>query len=464
MKNNTIWINVTTSRNWTRPAVGIVRVERELMAGLQEKFPQNTVKLCVWQDGGFVSVDDEIPAPEQGVRIQTVQHNPPALSMSVMPKRQAVIAIAQGIHSLLPHKARPAYLASLARVKPFAKRMAGKLHAMRTHKKIRTVASADASRASTLSLPGVRGPSCSHPFQAGDILISVGLDWDWPFYKEFFWLRKNDGVKVVTCCYDLIPVLYPQYCVADVANLFSSYFLEIADGSDLIVCISKQTERDLLQMLDDVGGPKVKTHVFPLGDNVPGQGGAISPEVASLLEQPFILFVSSIERRKNHEVIYRAYHLLCKAGLSDKLPKVVFVGMQGWGVGDLMKDIELDPLTRGKIVRLNHVNDEELQSLYKASLFCVFPSLYEGWGLPVGEALSLGKVVVASDRGSLPEVGGDLVIYEDPWNATAWAEIIKKLVFDASFRLEQENKIKSNYARRTWSDSVNSVAEALNGL
>ena len=70
--------------------------------------------------------------------------------------------------------------------------------------------------------------------------------------------------------------------------------------------------------------------------------------------------------------------------------------MPGWGVGDLLKDIELDPLTKGMIVQLNHVNDAELLRLYESSMFCVFPSLYEGWGLPVGEALSLGKAVLCS--------------------------------------------------------------------
>lgn len=100
---------------------------------------------------------------------------------------------------------------------------------------------------------------------------------------------------------------------------------------------------------------------------------------------------------------------------------MVFVGMEGWGVGELLKDIELDPLTRGLIVRLNRVSDAELRVLYEAARFCVFPSMYEGWGLPVGEALSMGKVVICSNRGSLPEVG-EVVRYVDPRNPQAWAD------------------------------------------
>ena len=102
--------------------------------------------------------------------------------------------------------------------------------------------------------------------------------------------------------------------------------------------------------------------------------------VQAATKQPFILFVSTIERRKNHEVLYRAYHLLARQGTIESLPKLVFVGMPGWGVGDLLKEIELDPLTRGMIIQLHHVSDGELSYLYKKALFCVFPSLYEGVG------------------------------------------------------------------------------------
>jgi glycosyltransferase involved in cell wall biosynthesis len=150
----------------------------------------------------------------------------------------------------------------------------------------------------------------------------------------------------------LIPVLYPQYCVNDVANIFANYFLELADGSDMILCISKQSETDLKEMLAQMGGANPVTNVFPLGDNTPKSlNDKISPEVRAIILEPFILYVSTIERRKNHEILYRAYHLLCSQGEKARLPKLVFVGMPGWGVGELLKDIELDPLTQDLIVR-----------------------------------------------------------------------------------------------------------------
>jgi len=176
------------------------------------------------------------------------------------------------------------------------------------------------------------------------------------------------------------------------------------------------------------------------------------------------LFVSTIERRKNHEVLYRAYHLLARQGKAQSLPKLVFVGMPGWGVGDLMKDIELDPLTRGLIVQLHHVSDGELSHLYKKALFCVFPSLYEGWGLPVGEALAMGKAVIASGEGSLPEVGGDLVRYVPAWNAYAWADAISEYISQPELVAEAEYRVQSKYKPRQWADMAVRVLDLVHEL
>jgi glycosyltransferase involved in cell wall biosynthesis len=463
----TIWINVTTSANWHRSAVGIVRVERELRDNLRKLYPVGQFKECIWTGGGFSEFTagaGDTAAGEAKTDTVIEAHKPPAAPPSylfpVLPKRQALIAIAQGVISLVPDRLRPALDRLMRRSKAQVVKAMNYLTARSSRKQAKIVASGPQAKGNKAN----KGLVFSHPFQPGDVLISLGLDWSWTFYKDFYYLRTRDKVKIVTCCYDLIPVLYPQYCVGEVANLFTSYFLDVAEGSDLVLCISKQSEKDLLEMLDRTGGRKVKTHVFPLGDNVPSGGGEISREIEDVASQPFVLFVSSIERRKNHEVLYRAYHLLCKEGKRAQLPKLVFVGMPGWGVGDLLKDIELDPLTKGMIVQLNHVNDAELMRLYQSSLFCVFPSLYEGWGLPVGEALSLGKAVLCSDRGSLPEVGGVLVRYVDPWSSRAWADEIFRLATDDAWRLEWELKAKTQYDLRSWEGGAQSVKDAIDSV
>lgn len=462
-----VWMNITTSANWQRPPVGIVRVERSLCAELAKLYGTR-FKTCVWDGRKFIertpylrdqcttdSPRDEAQTPAKDTRLPPI--------FPILPKRKAVIAIAQGLLSLMPASLRPYLNRLLYALRSRATRLL-------SNDRLRRLAAPIWSNSATTSLikngtpklATVTSNEASGLFSPGDVLISVGLDWDHSYYKHFYALRTFKGVKVVTCCYDLIPVLYPQYCVNDVAGIFTSYFLELADGSDLMLCISKQSEKDLNELLDRTGGARPPTHVVPMGDNVPTAGNEeISEEVQALCKEPFILFVSTIERRKNHEVLYRAYHLLCTQGRKQDLPKIVFVGMQGWGVAELLKDIELDPVTRSLIVRLNHVNDAELRALYEAAKFCVFPSLYEGWGLPVGEALSMGKAIICSNRGSLPEVGGELVRYVDPWSPQAWADELYRMSTDDEWRMHWEQMARKNYRTRTWAAAATSVKERI---
>jgi glycosyltransferase involved in cell wall biosynthesis len=461
----TIWMNVTTSAFWQRPPVGIVRVERSLSAELAKLYG-DTFRQCIWQGQKFVAwapeaeknAKQDAPLTISKGASQKGEADLPAV-FPILPKRQALKTLAQSLFSLMPSRLQPVTNRLLHTLKP---RFARWLERYK-QKKLTAMSSqlVKTSPAGPLEKPAERD-AIGDIFAPGDILISVGLDWDYSYYKEFYKLRQLSKIKIVTCCYDLIPVLYPQYCVSDVASHFTSYFLDVADGSDLVLCISRQSETDLNDMLVRTGGARPPTWVFPLGDNVPqADGDGLSANIQDLCKEPFILYVSTIERRKNHEILYRAYHLLCATGHKEKLPKLVFVGMQGWGVGDLMKDIELDPLVDNSILRLNHVTDTELKALYEASMFCVFPSLYEGWGLPVGEALSMGKVVLASDRGSLPEVGGELVKYIDPWSAQAWAQAILEMVEDTQGRRNWEKKVQKNYHIRTWQSAATSVQSAI---
>lgn len=461
----TVWMNVTTSSQWSRAVVGVVRVEKELSRGLEKLYPKGSYKCCVWQTDRFV---EYIPAfgevlPEASVvgDHPVVQPAPPSLPLlfPILSRRDAAKSIAQGVLSLAPSRLRPAINRVIACCK---NRLAPLVYSPRYRQFKRYFQRSNIVKAEVAEAFGKTAQSIFNP---GDVLLSVGLDWDYPYAKEFMRLRKAESVKIVRCCYDLIPVLYPQYCVADVAAHFTRYFLDVADSSDRVLCISKQSESDLKDLLSRTGGSPVNTRVFTLGDNViKGRVENIGNEVRDIVAAPFILYVSTIERRKNHQVLYQAYHQLCKEGKKDRLPKLVFVGMRGWGVDELLKDIELDPVIKDTIVLCNHVNDAELQLLYQKSVCCVFPSLYEGWGLPVAEALALGKVVLSSDRGSLKEVGGDLVTYIDPWHSGAWATEIERIANDHDYRTRLGQRVSASYRPRQWRDTAVSVKSVLDEL
>jgi glycosyltransferase involved in cell wall biosynthesis len=127
--------------------------------------------------------------------------------------------------------------------------------------------------------------------------------------------------------------------------------------------------------------------------------------------------------------------------------------MHGWGVENLMKDIELDPRTKGHITILNEINDSDLIALYKNALFTVYPSLYEGWGLPVAESLAYGKYCLASYASSIPEVGNDLIEYLDPYDVACWARRLDELSQNDEFIQEKEKLIKISYSPVSWTDT-----------
>ncbi len=457
--NRTVWINVTTSSHWNRAVVGVVRVETELSVGLGRLYSEGKFKRCVWREGVFV---EYMPPPidkpqETAVVAEPMPREPlpaPSFLFPILSRRDAAKSIAQGVLSLAPERLRPIFNRALHFLK-------GKLARLVHSKGYRQFKQRSAGLGPGLVRTDVIerfSKGRESIFNPGDVLLSVGLDWDYPYADEFMRLRAHESVKVVRCCYDLIPVLYPQYCVADVAAHFTRYFLDVADSSDRVLCISKQSESDLQDLLNRTGGRAVNTDVFTLGDNiVEALDDSIGSSVRAIAAEPYILYVSTIERRKNHQVLYQAYHQLCRQGKQHQLPKLVFVGMRGWGVDELFKDIELDPATKGSIIHCNHVNDAELRHLYQEAVCCVFPSLYEGWGLPVAEALAMGKIVLSSDRGSLKEVGGELVTYIDPWHSGDWAKEIWRVVTDHAYRKGLADKVEAFYKPRHWHETAVAV-------
>ena len=123
-----------------------------------------------------------------------------------------------------------------------------------------------------------------------------------------------------------------HYCVGEVAERFTEYFLDLSWGSEAVLCISEQTRRDYMELCKTLGAPKRKSIVIPMGDNIPK--GDEAPSEQSWLPRGSRSSCSSRPSscRKNHEVLYRAYHLLARQGKVKSLPKLVFVGMPGWGL------------------------------------------------------------------------------------------------------------------------------------
>ena len=453
---NRIFFNVTSSYNWQGAPVGIIRTEEEIAKKLYKKY-STRLKLCIWNGKFFKNIDyknyeniiknqvDVAPVPQK-ITLKKKWIFP------ILPRRLAAKNVAQAVLSLSPNCLRPFINKSLILAKGVYQK------SLILNKTPSLVINTEDQKHSDIDPFEI--------FEEGDVLVSAGLEWGSGVYEKFYSLRVKKKVRIISFCYDIIPVLYPQYCVSDVASMFKSYFIELGDGSDVIMCISQRSMDDLRNLLDELGARIPHLSLIRLGcDSIHTSGDVkISPEVISVLKNDFILFVSTVERRKNHEILYRAYHRLLENNKNLDLPKLVFVGMKGWGVEELLQDIRLDPVVQNKIVMLGRVSDEELNLLYEKTLFTLFPSLYEGWGLGVAESLIHGKFVLASSTGSLPEVGRDLIWYLDPWDVNAWAKSIKYLVENKKKLNELEQRIKKDYQPYSWQNSLDDLASVIDKL
>ncbi|MBN9008917.1 MAG: glycosyltransferase, partial [Rhizobiales bacterium] len=146
-----------------------------------------------------------------------------------------------------------------------------------------------------------------------------------------------------------------------------------------------------------------------------------------------------------------AWERLNREGLPEKAGvKLVFVGRHGWDVDPVLKGIA----EARNLIHLADADDSLLSLLYEKAAFCVYPSLYEGYGLPIVEAFRHGRAVIASDRGSIPEVMADLGPCLDPGDEDAWAAALRDWIIHPAAIAEREAAIRAGFRPVTWDEAA----------
>lgn len=295
-----------------------------------------------------------------------------------------------------------------------------------------------------------RGPA---NLDAATCIVSVGLDWQYKDVRGLWALKQSSGFRYVPMIYDFIPLSFPHFVSPGYDAFLADYFGELMWLADCAMCISLSTRKDWMRFCDGFG-IDVPAHTFPLGCDLPGLPAQTELPQA-LRGKRFALFVSTIEPRKNHRVLYDAWDRCVRSGAVDaKRDRLVFVGRLGWAVDDLMRELSANPATHGSIVVLNNVDDAMLATLYRECAFVVFPSFWEGYGIPVAEALGYGKPCFSSDAGSLCEIGGDLVVRIDPKDTIGWADAISHYMRSPTELDDWGRRIRAEYRPVTWDASA----------
>jgi len=267
-------------------------------------------------------------------------------------------------------------------------------------------------------------------------------------------------VKKVVTLHDMTFFLYPNFHKKLNVFFFKNMIKASMVFCDKIICVSEATKNDVIEILKIKESIREKIAVIPLGVDEPeeffDEKNPIILLKNKLEKQKYILFIGTIEPRKNIKSIIKAYSMLEKSYLDYKL---VIVGRKGWhydGVYETVEELGLGD----KIVFTDFVTDKEKNVLLSNCYLFVYPSFYEGFGIPVLEAMSFGIPTITSNISSMPEVAGDAGILINPLKVEEVANAMTLLLEDKSVYEDLKIKSLQQIKKFTWEKMAESTVKA----
>ena len=282
-----------------------------------------------------------------------------------------------------------------------------------------------------------------------DLFLTLGAFWNLSGMGLLLQQLKNSGVIIGVFVHDIIPITAPEYFEAATTSTFIKGINEALTFADFILTTSEFNRRSLREQLG-AGVDGVPVELVPLAHELsPPADSKISQAVFDILASEYVLCVGTIEVRKNPSYLFNIWKMLARSGRSH-IPKLVFAGRKGWLVQDFLDQLKACHYLDGSIVVVHGATDVELNLLYRNCLLTVFPSFVEGWGLPVGESLAHGKICICSGAGGIPDVGGALLDYVDPYNPHEGLARLTRYLDDPELRRTKEREIADHFRPRSW--------------
>lgn len=288
-------------------------------------------------------------------------------------------------------------------------------------------------------------------FSAGDRLVSAGCNWDFPTYNSVMReLKSKIDLTFTQLFHDIIPCLFPYFIPASGAKVYKKWFLDTYALMDTGFTISNSSKKDIQEYASRHQLQPKPITVVRLGDTtLEGQEAGLSHP------DNFVLCVGTFEFRKNQTILLNTWKKLAQN--RTDLPNLVLVGKTGWMDGNIESQCVNDPVLQKSTSIYKGIDDRHLAKLYRDCLFTLYPSRYEGWGLPIVESLVFGKVCIASNTSSMTEIAPGLVLHARPLHIRDWIQQIESLLDNPMYRKELEQKIKGKYRKAVWRDTASLV-------
>jgi len=282
-----------------------------------------------------------------------------------------------------------------------------------------------------------------------------------PFHAPTSDLYKIPNVSFYQIIYDFSFHMCPELKMSDGYRDFEKQILNSLNSTKYALCISEKTKEDLLSLSNF---SRERAGVFYLGiKNEILKYDKVSENINinDLLKIPknskYILCLSTLEPRKNLKSSIETFKLANETLGSQDL-YLVIVGTKGWGkVEEFIND--LVPELKKKIIVTGYMDDKYISNLYKSALCLLYPSFYEGFGLPPLEAMMFGTPVIISNRGSLPEIFNTITKTFDPYDVRGMSELINYWYLNPEFKVKESTRLIKFAKQYTWEKSSNQIIE-----
>ena len=294
----------------------------------------------------------------------------------------------------------------------------------------------------------------------GDVILALGGSWTHShFGSSLRALKRRHGMRFCLLIHDILPVSHPEFVSGGHRPNFIKWLDDMQRTWDVVLTPSRASADELAAHVVTTGMPLPPIHPIPFGFGFSQEPEAAAP--GPIHDGPYALFVSTIEIRKNHILLHRIWERLIERHGRDAVPTLVLAGSRGWGAEPFWRAMHASNGLGGKIRVVNNLSDGQMARAYDDCRFTVFPSLCEGWGLPVSESLYHGKLCVASNATSLPEVGGPASDYFDPRDEDAAYAAIERAAMDPTYLAAREQWIAANFRLPTWDGTARAIVDIL---
>jgi glycosyltransferase involved in cell wall biosynthesis len=292
-------------------------------------------------------------------------------------------------------------------------------------------------------------------FAEGDWLVNLGSSWWLPGYHQAVRAaRAARGLRYAALVHDAGPVVVPEHCEPAVSARFARWFAVLGLEADLLLAVSEATRAEMRRLAAESlpGLPFAPVGLLrPDARPSPPPAAAPHPRAAELAAEPYILFVSTIESRKDHLFVLNAWLALLRRR-GEAIPPLLLVGRAGFEAEPALALLRRAPALEGRVHWLDDVDDGTLAGLYRGALFTLYHSQHEGWGLPVTEALAAGKAVVAPGHSGLLEAGQGLALHFAPGSEPNFLALVERLLFEPGFRAAAEARVREGLRLRSWTE------------